>query len=321
MIKGVFTRSLKTIEDGFSRLTEAFDNTFNSDESKKNLESWVDETNKIYDNAVENFKKKEKIEFISVKDIDKAVNTASHLVDKVLNKIKTKLGLNGGGGTSDNSPTVQTPSEQLGIQSDELNLNMESPSWMYEFGDGLDLVNEKIAETKSLMDVLSETFGINKVLLTEYGIQLGKTFMEGADSMAEFATNVKNSIREAISAVLALAVANAVQKAMEGMPAFPGSIFLIPAIAGLAGGLAKTAFNSLIPKFAEGGLVTGPTMGLIGEGSGTSMSNPEVIAPLDQLKKYMNNGVNQKLEVFGRITGNDIFISNQRGFKNRLRTV
>ena len=51
------------------------------------------------------------------------------------------------------------------------------------------------------------------------------------------------------------------------------------------------------------------------------MSNPEVIAPLDQLKKYMNNGVNQKLEVFGRITGNDIFISNQRGFKNRLRTV
>ena len=74
--------------------------------------------------------------------------------------------------------------------------------------------------------------------------------------------------------------------------------------------------------FADGGLVTGPTLGMIGEGVGTTVSNPEVVAPLDKLKGMIGNvGGNQKIEVFGRISGNDIFISNQRGAKNRLRTV
>ena len=61
---------------------------------------------------------------------------------------------------------------------------------------------------------------------------------------------------------------------------------------------------------------------MIGEGVGTTVSNPEVVAPLDKLKGMIGNvGGNQKIEVFGRISGNDIFISNQRGAKNRLRTV
>ena len=170
------------------------------------------------------------------------------------------------------------------------------------------------------MEVLSDTFGLNEEVLKGFGEQLGSTFMQGADSMKEFAKTAKNSIRETIGAVLALGVANAIQKAMEGMAAFPGSVFLIPAIAGLAGGLAKTAFNSLIPSFADGGIVSGPTVGLMGEYPGAK-SNPEVIAPLDKLKKYMNNAGNQSIEVFGRISGNDIFISNQRGSINRLRSV
>ena len=321
MIKGVFTGSLKTIKDGFSRLTEAFDNTFNSDESKKNLESWVDETNKIYDNAVENFKKKEKIEFISVKDIDKAVNTASNLVDKVLSKIKTKLGLNGGGETSVNSPTVETPEEQMGIDGTDLGLNIESPIWMYEFGDGLDFVNEKIEKTKSLMEMLSDTFGINKVVLTEYGKQVGATLSQGAESMAEFAKSTKNSIREAIGAVISLGVAKAVTASLESVMA-TGQWWLIPVIAGLAGGLAKTAFNSLIPAFEHGGLVSGPTTALVGEGPGINAGNPEVIAPLNKLKNLISgNGNNQQIEVFGKISGNDIFLSNSKSANSRLRGV
>jgi len=73
---------------------------------------------------------------------------------------------------------------------------------------------------------------------------------------------------------------------------------------------------------ASGGLVTGPTMALVGEGAGTSASNPEVVAPLDKLKGMINNnGGGGKVEVFGRISGSDIFISNQRGSINRQRSV
>ena len=79
---------------------------------------------------------------------------------------------------------------------------------------------------------------------------------------------------------------------------------------------AKTSILGL----ASGGLVTGPTMALVGEGAGTTASNPEVVAPLDKLKGMIGGG-SQKVEVYGRISGNDIFISNQRGTLNRLRSV
>jgi len=63
-------------------------------------------------------------------------------------------------------------------------------------------------------------------------------------------------------------------------------------------------------------------MALVGEGAGTTASNPEVVAPLDKLKGMINggNGI-QQVEVYGRISGNDIFISNQRGGIGRLRSV
>ena len=74
---------------------------------------------------------------------------------------------------------------------------------------------------------------------------------------------------------------------------------------------------------ASGGLVTGPTMALVGEGAGTTASNPEVVAPLDKLKGMINNngGGGGKIEVFGRISGNDIFLSNQKSTNSRFRSV
>lgn len=70
---------------------------------------------------------------------------------------------------------------------------------------------------------------------------------------------------------------------------------LLPAgIALVAIGQAlRASVNKGIRGFAEGGLVFGPTMGLVGEGSGTSRSNPEIIAPLDKLKKFLPKGTSQ----------------------------
>ena len=79
--------------------------------------------------------------------------------------------------------------------------------------------------------------------------------------------------------------------------------------------------SSGVLGFANGGLVTGPTVGLIGEGAGTSASNPEVVAPLDKLKGMIGNNGTEKIEVFGRISGNDIFLSNSKSANSRLRSV
>lgn len=79
-------------------------------------------------------------------------------------------------------------------------------------------------------------------------------------------------------------------------------------------------FDTKVP-FANGGLVTGPVSALIGEGVGTSASNPEVVAPLDKLKSMISNGNSQKIEIFGKISGNDIFLSNSKSTNSRLRGV
>ena len=89
----------------------------------------------------------------------------------------------------------------------------------------------------------------------------------------------------------------------------------------------KEAFNLAkakildVPKMANGGLFTGASLALVGEGAGTTASNPEVVAPLDKLKGMINGEGSQQVEVYGRISGNDIFISNQRGSLNRQRSV
>ena len=41
-----------------------------------------------------------------------------------------------------------------------------------------------------------------------------------------------------------------------------------------------------LPKFAEGGIAYGPTLGLFGEYAGAS-HNPEVVAPLDRLRSLI----------------------------------
>ena len=114
-----------------------------------------------------------------------------------------------------------------------------------------------------------------------------------------------------IGALIAKGVTAAVSGALEKVGAFgPAGIVMIPVVAGLAAGLAQTAFNSLIPKFAQGGVVTGPTMGLIGE------AGPEAIIPLDKLDNMMQKTV----VVEGRISGGEIFLSNQRTGLTRQRT-
>ena len=76
--------------------------------------------------------------------------------------------------------------------------------------------------------------------------------------------------------------------------------------------------NLLVPSFATGGIVSGPTLGLMGEYAG-ARTNPEVIAPLDKLKSMIgtNGG---STEVFGTISGADILLSSDRARNNRNRT-
>lgn len=90
-------------------------------------------------------------------------------------------------------------------------------------------------------------------------------------------------------------------------------------LGGIGGGMltknlpvgAGNFLRGIIPM-ADGGIVTGPQMALIGE------AGPEAVIPLDQLKNF---GGAQQVEVVGKISGTDIFLSNRNTGTNRQRSV
>jgi hypothetical protein len=70
-----------------------------------------------------------------------------------------------------------------------------------------------------------------------------------------------------------------------------------------------------IPMLAEGGIATGPTLAMIGEGRG-----PEAVIPLDKLEGMLGGGFGgQNVVVTGRIQGSDILISSERAQRERSR--
>lgn len=107
-----------------------------------------------------------------------------------------------------------------------------------------------------------------------------------------------------IKSALATATGYLIQWIMLEIP-FPANI----AVAMGAGAL-MAGISSVIPEFASGALVYGPTVGLMGEYAGAS-NNPEVIAPLDKLKELLSLDKND-MKVHGVIAGDAIYITNER---------
>ena len=140
---------------------------------------------------------------------------------------------------------------------------------------------------------------------------LEETLRSGAENMKEYVKNVKAAVREIIVAKVAEAVAGALASAFSGLP-FPLNLISAP----MAMGVAKTLANQFIPSFAEGGLVSSPTLAMVGD----SPHGPEMIMPINKLKAMMGTQ-SQNVTVTGRISGTDIFLSNQRTANNRKRGI
>ena len=91
-------------------------------------------------------------------------------------------------------------------------------------------------------------------------------------------------------------------------------------VAELTGGKAGLKFflgaGMGIPQMAEGGLFSGASLAMVGEGPGTSSINPEVVAPLDKLRNMIGGG---NVNVTGTIRGRDLLLSEERSAYSRRR--
>ena len=133
---------------------------------------------------------------------------------------------------------------------------------------------------------------------------------KGETRFGKFKESMAKMLRDMIiqftaAAIAAFALAVAVRLAIGGVGGLGGIGDIFSTMQSVGG------FMPNIPMLAEGGVVTSPTLAMIGEGG-----QSEAVIPLDRLGEF---GGGQNVVVTGRISGSDILLSNERASRNRTR--
>ncbi len=195
--------------------------------------------------------------------------------------------------------------------------------------------------------------------LNDFGVAVENTAEVVADSVRTMADDINDMVSSGVSSMVTgiaemVGAAVGAQKPIENMGAFLGNalgqmainlgtyaiahgtvielikkslidlggvktilagIALVALGAGIKGAVSRSASDAGIPALAEGGLAYGPTLALVGDNKGANI-DPEVVAPLSKLKGMLGGNT---VQVYGRISGDDIVISNSRASRDRNR--
>lgn len=165
----------------------------------------------------------------------------------------------------------------------------------------------------SIPKTAANSFDYIRHFMNGFGQTLEQVFAASINNGEDFLTNFGKMLEAMAQKLLATAAAAMVLflaiSAVTG-----GAGFALSAGGKVLKGaeLFKGIFMGLsgIPMLAEGGIVTGPTLAMVGEGRG-----PEAVIPLDRLGSVMGGAIT----VTGRIQGQDILLSNERASRNRSR--
>lgn len=117
----------------------------------------------------------------------------------------------------------------------------------------------------------------------------------------------------------------ATEKFKKALKTLAGPAMVVAGLALIAGAAALNVMaqkrSSSIASFAKGGIVSGPTLALVGDNTGAGRGNPEVIAPLNKLQGMIDAKSNQQINVGGefRLEGQDLVLALQRAGRERNR--
>ena len=187
----------------------------------------------------------------------------------------------------------------------------------------LDALPPKLIAVKKPIQELQEStinLGESITTLSDQTIVLAEAFGQAFGDMATGAKTGAEAFKSfainSIRSLIAIAKANVITAATS--PANAANLasggLTAPAFA-LAGLSALDALLANIPALAEGGLAYGPTLAMVGDNRGANI-DPEVVAPLSKLKDMLGGN---SIQVYGRISGDDIVISNNRASRDRNR--
>ena len=186
---------------------------------------------------------------------------------------------------------------------------MDGTIKLSEYVDAITELRKKSNQTvlneskAALQEMLKMGIGIMNALgpaldmLLEKGASIGEVLSKAFEDV------IKKLIKVAIAAAIAVALLSVI---------FPKTVTKAGGGLKLFGNLIGGGMGLGTQLFASGGIVSGPTMGLMGEYPGAK-SNPEVVAPLDKLKDMIGGG-GGTLEA--RVSGNDLLILMNKAQRN-----
>ncbi len=178
-----------------------------------------------------------------------------------------------------------------------------------------------LTEIEGTLDGLAEKLEQNRALAESFGNSIGAAFGSMISGSMDAGEALKSMAKSLIRPLLGIAKANVIA-AMSGPS--PDAVatggLTIPAKIAAGFALVEGLLGAI--AFADGGIVSGPTMGLVGEYRG-ARSNPEVIAPLDKLKGMIqettggSNGNGGTLRAV--VKGSDLAFVLEKGQKDLQR--
>ncbi|HMA77626.1 MAG TPA: phage tail tape measure protein [Candidatus Paceibacterota bacterium] len=174
-------------------------------------------------------------------------------------------------------------------------------------------------EANESLDTINEKMEMMKNAANSLGQSMGAAFGQIISGEGEVSDSMKSMAKSVVGTMLNIAKSSIIASATQSATASgPGAFAVAPLLIGAGLSLVEGLFNAM--AFADGGIVSGPTLGLVGEYSG-ARNNPEVIAPLDKLQGMIDNsGGTQNVVVHGKIKGGDIEMAGQSGRRKLRRT-
>ena len=191
---------------------------------------------------------------------------------------------------------------------------------MSEIDESMKALQERIKAIKSEMEMWAEVAKISAQAVAQafsaMGGQLFGDLQNSSNAFQRFVGNIGAGVTEIIGMLLANAISNAILGGTQaGVATGPAAPFTTPAFIATAVGSVMAAFGS-IPAFAQGGMVTGPTLAMVGDNA----SRKEAIIPFEKMGAFMNmmGGSNVNVNITGEFDGDALRLVVDKSNRNNL---
>jgi len=194
---------------------------------------------------------------------------------------------------------------------------------------------------QNAMDSVKRISGAVSQSFSQIGNSIANAFGGAQSALGAFLGTLAKDALKIVGHNLSISMSNSITGATQSAKSFgPAAAFVLPALIAGATALISGAFSGIqggggrgrrgggrsggsytggntaggATAFANGGIISGPTMGLVGEYPG-ARQNPEVIAPLNKLQSIIGKSNNRgNINVTGevRVDGQDLLIAIER---------